>query len=364
MMHDFFQDEFLRALGGSSTEDFQLPVLLHFRDRDFHGISLAGEWDSGALVQEFGGCLCRSIRCRKLDEDTPGAPDYRDLLFRLGPDLFLHLAGGNELKIYASTREAAEELATRLTGRFHRRATPEEPVFRVLAQRDNWIDTERVPISKPFVTTDEELDLHYGDGFSAWQERFLEMMTTSTSGLTLFRGAPGTGKTSYIRYLVWRLRDRVRFYFLPATYFGLLSNPGLVQFWIKENRQAGNQKNVVIIEDAESLVVDRNDGNQEAISSLLNLGDGMMGETIKVHLLCTFNCHVHKLDPAILRPGRLLAYREFGRLPPQAALRLAERKGWTLPPANDYSLAELYHAGRIALLDEPGRRIGFAARHS
>jgi ATP-dependent 26S proteasome regulatory subunit len=92
----------------------------------------------------------------------------------------------------------------------------------------------------------------------------------------------------------------------------------------------------------------------------LNIGDGFLGEHLRLHVIATTNAPVRQLDPALLRPGRLMGTREFRRLTRPEAQRLAEAKGLTLPNQNDFSLAELYcgAVGGSALNGE--RQVGFA----
>ena len=78
-------------------------------------------------------------------------------------------------------------------------------------------------------------------------------------------------------------------------------------------------------------------------------------------IVATINCQISKLDPAITRPGRLLAYRNFGRLPADQARRLAARKGLRLPDQPDYSLAEIYNGSPVESAEFNPRTIGFAA---
>ncbi len=94
--------------------------------------------------------------------------------------------------------------------------------------------------------------------------------------------------------------------------------------------------------------------------NLLNIGDGFLGEHLRVHVIATTNAPVRELDPALLRPGRLMGTREFRRLTRPEAQRLAEAKGLTLADQPDYSLGEIY-CGAVsgsALTGE--RQIGFA----
>jgi ATP-dependent 26S proteasome regulatory subunit len=74
---------------------------------------------------------------------------------------------------------------------------------------------------------------------------------------------------------------------------------------------------------------------------LLNIGDGFLGEHLKLHILATTNVPIQKLDAALLRPGRLIAVRQFRRLSHTEATRLCCAKGLDLPRQEDFSLAEL-----------------------
>jgi len=73
------------------------------------------------------------------------------------------------------------------------------------------------------------------------------------------------------------------------------------------------------------------------------------------------NCPIEKLDPAIVRPGRLLACREFKRLNPEQAQMLAAAKGLNLPEQADYSLAEIYRQPVIGGSPTTPKTLGFAA---
>ena len=66
------------------------------------------------------------------------------------------------------------------------------------------------------------------------------------------------------------------------------------------------------------------------MSSLLNAVHGFLGEHLKLHILATTNAPLRELDPALLRPGRLMGMRQFRRLTRPEAQRLAEAKGLTL----------------------------------
>ena len=80
----------------------------------------------------------------------------------------------------------------------------------------------------------------------------------------------------------------------------------------------------------------RGSDNREQVSAILNLSDGMLADFLRLQIICTINCSAADIDPALLRPGRLLCHRVFGRLDYAQAARLAESLGRKLPEARDY----------------------------
>ncbi|HMJ06275.1 MAG TPA: AAA family ATPase [Chthoniobacterales bacterium] len=181
--------------------------------------------------------------------------------------------------------------------------------------------------------------------------------------MAILQGLPGTGKTSYLRHLMCELRRSHRCYFFPITSYPLLTSPACVDFWLGEHERYKDFEKIVVIEDAESLLLTRGPDNQEVLSNLLNLADGFLGDCLKLQVICTVNTPTAKLDPAVIRPGRLIASREFRRLSPLEAERIAERRGIKLEPQESYSLAEIYNRNNSRKRKSAGhRRIGFATQ--
>ena len=101
-------------------------------------------------------------------------------------------------------------------------------------------------------------------------------------------------------------------------------------------------------------------GLAQLIVNLLNIGDGFLGEHLKLHVIATTNAPVRQLDPALLRPGRLMGSREFRRLTRPEAQRLAEAKGLKILDQPDYSLGEIYCGAVGGPLGGGERQVGFA----
>ena len=193
----------------------------------------------------------------------------------------------------------------------------------------------------------------------AWEKQWLAQLARRHSGVTILFGPPGVGKTSYLKMLMARFIDRFAFYYLPLSSFDLLSDPQFVGFWLDQNRRHRGKAKLAIIEDAENLLLPRDERSRAQVSNLLNIGDGFLGEHLRLHVVATTNVPIRRLDEAVLRPGRLMGTREFRRLTRAEALRLAQAKGLTLANASDtWSLAEVYNGQPEVLAPEPN--VGFS----
>jgi hypothetical protein len=156
-----------------------------------------------------------------------------------------------------------------------------------------------------------------------------------------------------------QLRRTHRFYYLPANQLELLGAPQLVQFWIRESHDTERLAKVIVVEDAEPLLMPRARDNHDQLSNFLNIAGGLPGEFLKLHLIYTINCKIDKLDPAVTRTGRLIAHRNFRRLNRTEASRLALAKNLTIPIQESYSLAEIYHEHRPGFEELNTKHVGF-----
>ena len=220
-----------------------------------------------------------------------------------------------------------------------------------------WQSLPRRPSDDDSVLRDETFVLHYGQETDQWHRQFLKKLQTTKSGISVLEGPPGTGKTSYLRHLMGLLRESHRFYFIPPSSMGVLSDPSFVEFWTSERLMQKDRQLVVILEDSDAALMTRDSDNRNKVSALLNLSDGMLADFLRLQIVCTINCAVCEIDQALLRPGRLISHRIFERLDYPVAARLAKSLGKSLPVQREYSLAEVFHD----IENAPRSRIGFAA---
>jgi len=349
------------SLAHCDVDYFRLPVVEQFGNGGFHTYTVLKELNLTKLHDALADSLLRSEMRR---EQSASGKEWEypcRLLFRLAENVFYYIEPF-ELTVYAPSPELALEHADRLAARYGKRRPRERPCFFLLSTQTGSLDVKRVPITQPFVLSDEDLALHYGDDIVEFERRLIQAFNCRQAGASVLRGEPGTGKTSFIRHLVAKLRVTHRFYYLPVHAYEYLAAPEMVEFWLKQSRLTPESKKVVVLEDAEDLLMERGSDNQAKVSNLLNIADGLLGEFLQVHLVCTVNTPLDRLDPAIMRPGRLVAFREFKRLSREQARHIAKKKGLELrKDQSDYSLAEIYPPAQWVGEGFSKRSIGFAA---
>ena len=153
--------------------------------------------------------------------------------------------------------------------------------------------------------TFEEIKDNYNDDLP--NDRILEYLSKKDdSGLIILNGIAGSGKTSYIRSLIYKLKN-LNFVFIDINDF----------YKLCDNKQyLGKLKDsVLIIEDCEALIKDRDTSQfSQNISDLLQITDGLIGDGLNIKIICTFNTNVTNIDKALLRKGRIKLRYEFKEL--------------------------------------------------
>ena len=178
---------------------------------------------------------------------------------------------------------------------------------------------------------------NYNDDFEKVNNQILKFINEKNKkGVYLFHGIPGSGKTSYIRYLASKTKRKV--IFLSPQIAQQINQPEFTDFLFK------NSGSILIIEDAELLIKSRDISNSP-VSSILNITDGLLSDELNIQIICTFNTDKENIDKALLRKGRLLAIYDFKKLTIQKSNNLLEK---LYPNKNyntkaDLTLAEIYN---------------------
>jgi hypothetical protein len=126
--------------------------------------------------------------------------------------------------------------------------------------------------------------------------------------IVILEGAPGTGKSYLIRGLMEDMR--ANFIFIPVNTVENLVNPSVIPILLSQYREGGNKPLVLIIEDGDATILSRKTHTNSLISTVLNMGDGILGQLLHTRMIISTNVPKTEIDPAVLRAGRLNAYIE------------------------------------------------------
>ncbi|MGH3395042.1 MAG: DUF5925 domain-containing protein [Streptosporangiaceae bacterium] len=249
-------------------------------------------------------------------------------------------AGSAEVTVTAVTDElAAAVLDQVIAGAAAERAANEGEVtigFWHRHERRGPVRSARPVSAEPWAG----LRVNYASATAGAIDQLMAVTPDTLSGrLILLYGPPGTGKTTALRglareWLPWCDTDCV---LDPELLF---ADPRYLMEVALGDDEDTDRWRLLLLEDCDELISgDVRRAAGQALSRLLNLTDGLLGQGRRVLVAITTNENIGVLHPAAIRPGRCLAQIEVGPLPgPEAAHWLGEPDG----SAGPMTLADLY----------------------
>jgi len=340
------------------SDNLPFPVLAELGGGDMHR---ARPQMSSPNVRDLASRLHKKVIRSDIQITPDGVVEFDSAIFRTRGANFITCNDAG-ISVYGRKQRVVERLARRLQSIvLQQEKKAGEAGYTLIKKSTFEIDKEFVPLMGAQPILDAELALLYGESFLHWHDSFKRRLRERPSGISILEGPPGCGKTSFLRGFMSANAETHRFYYVTAHDIHLLSEPEFVVLWSAERKKFADEKLVLVIEDAEQALMNRGNDNRTIVSTLLNYSDGLLSEFLKMHIICTINCVGADLDPALMRPGRLITHRIFNRLSAKEAHKLAEFKGIRLPRGqSDYSLAEIFNEPADAP-EHRGRITGFAA---
>jgi len=265
-------------------------------------------------------------------------------------DLLVYSDCNSEIILFYRKTDSAlvDSMVNEIIKRFKERSRKKSEI-KLLTGGSCSISTRTMEITRPKLSIED----NYNDDFLPVHQTILNRLRKKNDkGLVLLHGKPGTGKTSYIRYLITKTKKPV--IFLPPNMAASITDPGLMNVLIN------NPNSVFVIEDAENIIIDRNRSGSSSVSALLNLADGLLSDCLNIQIICSFNTDLSRVDSALTRKGRLIAKYEFLELDTPKAQALSNKLGFSSIITSPMTLAAVYNQNETEFAaTTPHKTVGF-----
>ncbi len=266
-----------------------------------------------------------------------------NILFVFTNDKFVIFYKNENLKKAESLEKDLVKLCSK-----YKKANKQNNTINLLIQNSNGLSLKKFTMNIPETFNIEE---NYNDDFNDINTEILRRLEQpNDKGIVLLHGPPGGGKSTYLKYLCSKTSKKK--IFVPPDLAHQVSSPTFIPFLLK------HQNAILIIEDAETVIEERSGSNNQAVSNLLNISDGLLSDCLKMQIICTFNAEINKVDKALMRKGRLIAKYDFKELSIEKTNNLLKKLGKKHITKEPIILTDIYNFDEKEFKEER-KSVGF-----
>lgn len=209
-----------------------------------------------------------------------------------------------------------------------------------------YMESMNVSLSNKNQPFDEMYPFLGDESLADYYDRYM----ASDASILVLLGNPGLGKTSFIRGLLTHTNQNA----MLTYHQKLLEQDSFFAEWFKTH-----DHNILVIEDADTMLAPRSDGNQ-MMDRFLNLGDGLITIKGKKMIFTTNLPNVSSIDEALLRPGRCHDVIEFKNLTTEQANKVAKKAGVEFTATGDsHTVASIFADTKRNITNKPKAKFGF-----